>query len=648
MENEDETKKQLLQELASLRQQVEEHRANEKKYRDFVENVQDGCTEIDMEGRVVFSNKFFQDISGYSPAEIARMKRWEWYPTPEEYQRVLQSYVEILDTGNPALIQYKLKCKMGDIKDVEILASPARDEEGHPTGFWGVGRDVTDRKRMEAENEKYRSFVENVNEFCFELDLNGNYTFGNNAILKKFNISREGLSYRTLKSFVPADDYQKIVSTFKDMCQTGKDLKMIVHKVLLPNGETGYCELSASLIRDEAGHPIGFRGVSRDVTDRDRLTRQFHHAQRMEALGTLAGGMAHDFNNLLTGIQGYTSLMIWQTDPAHPHYSKLKAIEAFVQSGANLTRQMLGYARGNRGEAEPTDLNDVMSTTAKMFGRTRKEISLHEQYDKALWSVAVDRGQFEQVLLNLFVNAWQAMPDGGALHLETQNVILDESYTKMISAAPGPYVKLSVTDTGMGMDEETRLRIFDPFFTTKGQEQGTGLGLASVYSIMKGHQGFIDVYSEVGNGTTFNLYLPASQEEVVKNPSKQIEVLGGHETILLVDDEVMIADVTGQMLMSMGYQVLIAHSGAEALAIYLVKQERIDLVIIDMIMPVEGGGETFDRIKAVNPAVRVILASGYPLTGKGREMMSKGVKEFLQKPFRLDVLSLSVRMVLDG
>ena len=262
--------------------------------------------------------------------------------------------------------------------------------------------------------------------------------------------------------------------------------------------------------------------MERTVTEGEKLKleAQLQQAQKMEAIGTLAGGIAHDFNNLLMAIQGRTSMVLMNKDSSHPDFRHMKGIEDNVESAADLTKQLLGFARGGKYEVKPTDLNGLIKKENRMFGRTKKEIAIRGKYQENLWSVEVDRGQVQQVLLNLYVNAWQAMPAGGELYIETQNITLDENYTKPYQVEPGSYVQISFTDTGPGMDKATRERIFEPFFTTKKMGRGTGLGLASAYGIIKNHGGFINVYSEKGHGATFNIYLPASEKEIIeeKNP----------------------------------------------------------------------------------------------------------------------------------
>ncbi len=405
-------------------------------------------------------------------------------------------------------------------------------------------------------------------------------------------------------------------------------------------------EVTVSPVRDKSGAIINYVAIHRDISQIVKLEKQLNQAQKLEAVGTLAGGIAHDFNNLMMGILGYASLMMLDIDECHPHYEKLKAIETQVQSGANLTRQLLGIARTGRYEVKPTDLNELLHKTASLFGRTKKEIRIHEKYEASPWTVDCDRGQIEQVLLNLFVNAWQAMPGGGEIYLETRNVSLDESYAKPFSVVQGRYVKISVTDTGVGMDEKTRERIFDPFFTTKEMGRGTGLGLASVYGIVKGHAGIINVYSEKGHGTTFNICIPASNTELIGEAEPSRNIITGNETVLIVDDEPTILDVAVEMLKGLGYQVLAAGNGRQAIEIYEANQGKIDLVILDMIMPDMGGGETYLALKSITPGVKVILSSGYSINGEAKTIMDQGVNAFLQKPFTMADLARKIRDVL--
>jgi two-component system, cell cycle sensor histidine kinase and response regulator CckA len=318
-----------------------------------------------------------------------------------------------------------------------------------------------------------------------------------------------------------------------------------------------------------------------------------------------------------------------------------------VQSATGLTNQLLGFARGGKYEIKPTAFNALIDHAVEMFGRTRKEIRIVKTFEPKLWVVEADRRQMEQVLLNLFINAWQAMPGGGELYLRTDNAMLDQTTVAPHSVEPGRFVKISITDTGMGMDESTRQRIFDPFFTTKEMGRGTGLGLASAYGIVKNHGGIITVYSEPGHGTAFNIYLPASDKEAQEDVLIEKKIIRGSDTVLIVDDEEMILNVGKAMLERLGYRAFVAAGGKQAVETILEKGDEIDLVILDLIMPGLDGGETFDRIREIKPDIPVMLSSGYSIDGQATEILKKGANGFIQKPFQLSELSQTIRKILD-
>ncbi len=384
----------------------------------------------------------------------------------------------------------------------------------------------------------------------------------------------------------------------------------------------------------------------KDVSERKKMEAQLLQAQKMEAIGTLAGGIAHDFNNLLMVIQGNVSLMLLDLEPSHPHYEMLKAIEKKVQNGSKLTSQLLGYARKGRYEVKPILLNQLVKETSETFGRTRKNIVIHLDLSPDLHSLEADSSQMEQVLMNLLVNAADAMPHGGELFLRTANVTHQEIRSEVYEATPGDYILLAVTDTGIGMDQKTMQRIFDPFFTTKELGRGTGLGLASVYGIVKGHNGYINVQSEVGKGTTFSIYLPASTEKVEAQAQKGEEIVKGQGTILLIDDEEYVLDVGEKILKTLGYHVLVADSGEKGVHLYETHKSQIDLVILDLIMPRKGGEETFDALKRIDPEVKVLLSSGYSMNGQTQEMMKRGCIGFIQKPFSVKEFSQKLREII--
>jgi CheY-like chemotaxis protein len=368
----------------------------------------------------------------------------------------------------------------------------------------------------------------------------------------------------------------------------------------------------------------------------------------MQAVGTLAGGIAHDFNNLLMGIQGYISLMRLQTNRDDPNSEYIQGIETAVSNAANLTSQLLGFARKGKYTLRQTSLNRIVESSAKMFTRTRKDISAQIKLQNNLWTVTVDPTQIEQVLINLYLNAWHAMPDGGNLYIQTENVCLGDDYCKPFEVPGGNYVKISVTDTGVGISDDIIERIFEPFFTTKDVGKGTGLGLASAYGIVKNHNGIIRVYSEQHHGTTFNIYLPVSDAEEVADEEVNTELIRGNESILLVDDEESTVQVEQLMLKQLGYTVIPARSGREAVDLYKENAAAVDLVALDVIMPGLSGKDTYHELKKIDPHVKVLLVSGYSLNRQIEELLELGCYGFIQKPFDIVQLSRKIRQMLEN
>jgi len=388
--------------------------------------------------------------------------------------------------------------------------------------------------------------------------------------------------------------------------------------------------------------------VKRLQEERRRTEAQLQRAQRLEAVGTLAGGVAHDFNNLLMGIQGSVGLMLDELAAQDPLAGKLKEIEGYLSRAVELTSRLLGFAREGKYEIRPIDINQLIARTVALFGRTKKEIAIHTQFCRTDCTVEADEVQMEQVFLNLFVNAWQAMPQGGHLTITTQRTTPSPEKTAAYDLAAGHYVKIDITDTGIGMDAETQQRIFDPFFTTKEVGTGTGLGLASAYGIITNHQGIIEVESDLDRGTTFVIYLPASTLPAIEKPRPPVKRMSGHETLLLVDDEEMILSVGTQMLERLGYKVLAARTGQEAIDIYRREGGTIAMVILDMIMPVMSGHDLFERLKDINPGLKTLLSSGYSIDGQAAEILRQGCNGFIQKPYTLDALSQKIRDILDS
>ncbi len=515
-------------------------------------------------------------------------------------------------------------------------------------------RRETDRV-MHQQDEKYRTIIENIEEGFLETDLAGNFTFFNNSICKILGYSSKELMGMNNREYTNSENSKRLNEIMDEVRRTGEPAQVKDFEIIRKDGATRAIEFSIYLIKDDKNKPVGFREVVRDVTaifqaerEKKKLEKQLQHSQKMEAIGSLAGGIAHDFNNVLMGMQGNASLMLLDIDESHSHYIRIKNIERYVENGSSLTRQLLGFAMGGGYEVRATDLNKLIKRTSSMFGRAKKEIKIHTKFLKKIWVVEVNQGQMEMVFLNLYINALHAMPVGGNLHLLSENVVIDKGSAGNLKLKQGEYVKVSVVDTGTGMDKEIQEKIFDPFFTTKEKGRGTGLGLASASEVIKNHGGLIDVYSEKSKGATFNIYLPASDKKVIQEKELTRKIIKGTETILLVDDEEMIIEVNQEILKALGYKTMIARSGKEAVELYKSNQEKINMVIMDMIIPGMSGKEFYDNLKKIDPELKVLLSSGYSISGQAAEILERGCNGFIQKPFKLRELSVKIREVLDG
>jgi len=502
---------------------------------------------------------------------------------------------------------------------------------------------------LKQSEEHYRSLFDGVPVGLYRTTPDGNILDSNPTLV-------EMLGYPDLETFLSLNAQDLYVNPkdrdqFKMQIETQKSGHAFEIQMRQYNGTVIWVENYSRTVRDADGGLLYYEGSLIDVTKRKKLEAQWQHAQRMESIGTLAGGIAHDFNNLMMGIQGNISLLLFDIDSSYPHYKKLKNIEESIKSGARLTSQLLGYARKGKYEARRLVLNRIIDESAETFGRTRKEITINRRFESDLSEIEADRTQIEQILFNLFINAADAMPGGGDLTLKTTNINSQDMTDKQYKPVAAKYVMLQVTDTGEGMDAKTLERIFDPFFTTKGLGRGTGLGLASVYGIIKAHGGYIDVDSKQGVGTTFHIYFPALDKPNIhshtphKGPDR---IKPGKGTILMVDDEEIIIDVSIEMLEKIGYRVLKTLSGKEAISEYQANSAKIDLVILDLIMPKISGSEVYDKLKEINPQVKVLLSSGYSVDGQATEILKRGCNGFIQKPFNMGELSRKVNEILES
>ncbi len=527
---------------------------------------------------------------------------------------------------------------------------PLIDESGNMWAALGVSIDISAQKKTEAalreSTERFRETSELLPETIFEIDFQGNILFLNKSGMEQFGFDAEDLVVGlNAYDFFPGEAKTKLAKNVARLMQ-GEKMGLNEYLVCDKHGIT-FPVMTKSAIIYRDGNPVGLRGFLIDITERKQLEEDFHKAQRMESIGTLAGGIAHDFNNILMGIQGRTSLSLIHLPPSSPVKEHLVCIEEYVKSASNLTSQLLGFARSGRYHLQPADINHMVEKSATMFGRTKKELTLSQSLQENLPTALVDRSQIEQILLNLYVNAWHAMPSGGRLEIATRCSNIGDDQATVLDIAPGRYIEISVSDSGTGIEESIQHKIFEPFFTTKARGRGTGLGLASAYGIARNHQGTIRVMSTLGEGSTFTVYLPASEEQAQNSIEMVEELFTGKESILLIDDEPMIIEVASAILNHLGYAIHTVKSGREAIDWYKKHFREIDLVVLDMIMPEMSGEEAFAAIKAINPRAKVLLSSGYSLAGQAERMLANGCAGFIQKPFDLQNFSRKIREVLD-
>ena len=580
---------------------------------------------------------------------------------PPEYREKHANYIKsYFSTGVPNKAIGKimeLPAIRGDQSIFSIEISLATGNYGNKRFVIAVARDITDRKRAEAElresEQNYRSIFNAANDTIFIHDLkSGEILDVNERIQDMYGYTPDETKHMNVEAISSGQtpytqkDALDWISKATDgqpqqfeWLSKDKDGRLFWVEVNLKKAVIGGQERLLAVVRD-----IDARKKNEEV--QKKLEVQLQQSQRLEAIGTLAGGIALDFINLLMTIEGSASLMLYDIESDNPHYEILQNIERQVRSGAKLTAQLLGYARKGKYEITPVDMNYLIQETLDTFGRTKKEIRIQRDLADNLSTIEADPDQLEQMLLNLCINASDAMPEGGELMVKTENTTHKEMKSDIYDPNPGQYVLLTVTDSGIGMNPETRERIFEPFYTTKEMGRGTGLGLASVYGVIKSHGGFIDVESNPGTGTTFRIFLPASEKEVDETLEDLPAVTRESGTILLVDDEQLVCAVGAQMLKKFGYTVLQAGSGKEAIDLYKEKKDDIDLVILDMIMPDLSGGKVYDRMKEINGDVTVLLSSGYSIDGQATEILERGCDGFIQKPFNMKQLSHKVLEVL--
>jgi len=628
---------------------------SENKYRTIFENVQDVFYQTDLEGIITEISPSIEKYSTFTREELIGMQVKSVYSDTTERDRFVDL---VLQNGRVTDYELQLKTKDNRVVIVSSNSHLLYNSAGHPVGVEGTLRDISERKLAEKSlreaEQKYRTLVENLIEIVYRLDGNAVITYISPNVEDIIGFSPSEIAGRKLSDFINQEDLSDNLELLKRVMSGS--ISTFEYRISGKNGSEHWFRTTPRPVV-EKGRTTGVQGVLTEITvlkkteeEKKNLEKDILRIQKMELIGTLAGGIAHNFNNILMGIMGYTSLMMSERGSGDPEYEYLKNISDSVSAATELTKNLLGFARGGKYEVKPVDINDLIRREIRIFSQTRKEVSIESFLNDELPAVIADQGQLRQVLLNLFINACQAMPDGGKIYVRTENTIISGHDFDDFNVRSGEYIKVSVTDTGTGMDKTVLENIFTPFFSTKDKGEGTGLGLASVYGIITNHGGSIKAYSEPGLGSTFVFILPAAETAVKESgeTEKPEKLIKGNGVILLVDDETMILNVGEKLLRYLGYDVLKAKSGKEAIEIYTGNFRNITMVILDMIMPDMDGRETYERLYSINPGVIVLLASGYSIDDYAQKILKHGFCGFIQKPYNLNDLSGKIHETLNS
>jgi len=596
---------------------------------------------VDTEGRLTRLNRAAALYLDVFPEEalgcyISELKPpgQDWFPE--------QALVQALEQGQKT----RMETSTDNGHTFLVTVDPSRNQQGDISGAVFVARDITTLKQMQKELSQATHFLDQIIESAplglTFINSQGLITKSNPQFYQDFGYKPEDILHRYYSFlYISEDEHQQVLTELRAMGEVLERQVQLRHYT----GQPVPARISIRKLHDGGENVIGSVCLVSNISEEVSLKRQLEQAQKQEVIATLAGGLAHNFNNLLMIIMGLITLVLTKITPDHPVYADLMDIERQVRAGRDITRKLLCFRRSSDFEAQPVEINNLSEATIDMFGRTRPELVITKELSINLPAVKVDSGQIQQVLMNLLINAWQAMPGGGEITLQTRAVHLTDWHDDTWDLKPGPYVCLSVTDTGIGMDEETVGQLFKPFFTTKDPGQGSGLGLASAYRIMKNHQGAIQVKSKPGKGSTFTLFFPASSARPLDMAPEEKHIVNGQGTILLVEDEPTLRRVARMLLEKLGYRVLEAPSGEAALEMYAEQQQDIDLILLDVVMPGLNGLQTLERLRALDPQVRVILCSGVADTEE--ETLPDGVS-FMPKPFPLEILSQKVAAALSA
>ena len=656
---------QFFLKLLSAEDALEQSR---EMYRHLVENINDVIFAIDKNGKLNYVSPSVRWLLGYAPEQVVG-RSFGWFLDYENRTPIMEQLRQF-PPDQEASHDYQITKRNGEVIWVHTRTRPIYSQ-GVVVGRQGILTDINERKQSEEAlrqkeeklralyqesrraEELYRSLLDSSADAIMVCNLDGGVRFLSPSFTRTFGFTEAEIAVGS-DPFVPAGEEEATRAVLNDVVDRGLPCQGFITRRQTKDGRLLDVSMSASRYGDHEGRPAGILVVLRDITATMDMEKMLRQGQKMEAVGTLASGIAHDFNNILQTVSGFVELMLMAQKPTAAHQKHLKEIDKIIRRGTNLVRSLLTFSRQVEPELKSLDLSQIVRDAITILERTiPKMVRIETRLAEGLKPARGDAHQLEQVLLNLASNAKDAMPDGGVLTIETAPAHLTPADVRSMGGLePGEYVRLTVSDSGQGMDQKVINQIFDPFFTTKGIGEGTGLGLSTVYGIVKSHCGHVHCTSRTGAGASFHVYLPVAEDTSFMaeptEPAPLDQPMAGRETVLVVDDEGAIVDAAQEALENFGYTVLTAGCGEEALEVFGRQGRAVDLVILDLGMPGMGGANCLKELLRRSAAAKVVVASGYSSQEQARAVLDIGAKAFVRKPYRLTELLAQVRDVLDN